>query len=488
MPAFPGAAGRPRRPGASGPQTALVLGGGLAGMLAAAALAPYADEVVVVERDGAPAPGPAGGARRGLPQARHAHMLWSGGAEAIEELLPGTGARWLAAGANRVPVPAAMVALSPAGWYRLWPESHFLIAASRPLVDAAVRSRLLDLPRVRLLHGAEAVSLLGGAARVCGARVRHADGTHTDVAAALTVDATGRGSRTPRWLAGLGLPSPAPEVVDPGVAYATRRYRAPLPTRGWPVVTIQPEAGAGGPARYAAILPVENDEWLVSLSGSRGANPTCANEDFEPFARRLRSPLAADLLARAEPLSDVIVTRATANRRHRYEHRRMPEGFLVLGDAACALNPVYGHGMSVAALGALALRDAAARAEGVGGPGFTRRAQRALAAPATAAWLLATGADMGLPGCRGRAPGAVDRIANRYVSRLVHTATGDHTVTRALTQVMTLRSGVGTLFGPRVLWAAARGPGRPALDGPPLPAAMADLLARDPLPGGPAPR
>ncbi|MEV4195268.1 hypothetical protein AB0J65_28340, partial [Streptomyces toxytricini] len=89
---------------------------------------------------------------------------------------------------------------------------------------------------------------------------------------------------------------------------------------------------------------------------------------------------------------------------------------------------------------------------------------------------------------RGRAPGAVDRLANRYVGRLVHTATGDHTVTRALTQVMTLRSGVGTLFGPRVLWAAARGPGRPALDGPPLPAAMADLLDRDPLPGRPGPR
>ncbi|MEU6868637.1 pyridine nucleotide-disulfide oxidoreductase [Streptomyces sp. NPDC046876] len=487
----------PRRGGsASGPRTVLVLGAGLAGLLAAAALAPYADDVLVVERDApdpasvpdpARAPAPAGGtraARRGLPQARHAHMLWSGGADAIEALLPGTTAAWLGAGANRVPVPAAMVALSPGGWYRLWPESHYLIAASRPLIDAGVRSRLLAAhPNVRFLYGAQPTALVGCASRVHGARIRCADGTHTEVPACVVVDATGRGSRASHWLAALGLPPVACETIDPGVAYATRRYRAPAPTKDWPVVTVQADARLGGPGRFGTVLPVENDEWLVSVCGSRGGNPTSRNEDFEPFARGLRSPLVADLIARAEPLSDVVLTRSTANRRFRYEKMRLPAGFLVLGDAACALNPVYGHGLSVAAQGALAVRDTAAKAAGrIGSPGFTRRAQRALARPAAAAWLLASGGDLHFPGCTGKSPTALDDLAQRYINRLIHTATGNHTATTALTEVMTLRSGAGTLLGPRVVWAAVTGPGQPRLSGPPLPPAVAEVLSRDPLP------
>ncbi len=191
----------------------------------------------------------------------------------------------------------------------------------------------------------------------------------------------------------------------------------------------------------------------------------------------------ADLIARAEPLSDVVLTRSTVNRRFRYEKARMPDGFLVLGDAACALNPVYGHGMSVAALGALALRDTAAKAGRIDVPGFTRRAQRALAGPAAAAWLLASGGDIYFPDCRGKSPTTLDTLANRYINRLIHTATGDHTTTAALTRVMTLRSGAGTLFDPRVVWAALKGPGRPRLTGPPLPPAVAEVLARDPLRG-----
>jgi len=193
-------------------------------MLAARALAGPADRVVVVERDELPtAPAP----RRGLPQARHAHMLWSGGVLAMERLLPGITRALLDVGARRAPVTTDMVVLSPRGWFRRWPESHHVILASRDLLDATVRARVLADDRIELLAGTEVLGLTGDARAVTGVRVRERDGRERTLAAGLVVDATGRGSKAPRWLTGLGLPAPERREIDSGLAYASRLSLAP---------------------------------------------------------------------------------------------------------------------------------------------------------------------------------------------------------------------------------------------------------------------
>ncbi|WP_327303603.1 FAD-dependent monooxygenase [Streptomyces sp. NBC_01298] len=451
----------------------LVLGGGFAGMAAAAALAPHARTITIIERDELPA-GPE--ARRGLPQAAHAHMFWSGGADAIEALLPGTQNAWMDAGANRVPIPTGMVSLSPGGWYRLWPESHYLIAASRDLIDWGVRGRLGTLPNVQIMWGTEPIALLGDASRIRGARVRGRDGAEREVKAKLVIDATGRTSRGPHWLSALGVQHIPVETVDAGVTYATARIKAPTPTAHWPVINIQADPRLGRPGKVATILPIEHDEWIVSLSGTRGASPTNRAEDFETYARNTRSPLVADLLAAAGPIDSVVVTRTTANRRYRYEKaRRLPDGFLAIGDAATALNPVYGHGLSVAALSALALQRVAER-RGIAERGFTKLARRAMARPAAGAWMLATAQDARFPGAEGKRVTVADNVANWYVNRLIYTATGDITVTTALTDLMTLKKGPLALANPRVLLAALCGPQMRSLPGPPLPPATAALL------------
>ncbi|MEU6314412.1 pyridine nucleotide-disulfide oxidoreductase [Streptomyces sp. NPDC047014] len=444
---------------------ALVLGGGLAGSLAAAALAPYCDSVVIVERHALPdEPRP----RRGLPQARHAHMLWAGGADAIEALLPGTTALWTARGARRVSLPNGMVSLSPGGWYRrCWPEVQYLISASRDLLDWGVRTRLLDDPRVTLLTGTEPLRLLGTASRVTGATVRRPDGSTADLEAELVVDAMGRTSPGTGWLAALGVPEVPETVIDAGVTYASRRYRAPRVPADWPVINIQADSRLPMAGRAATILPIEDGAWLVSVSGTRGGEPSSDEARFEEFTQRLRSPLVAEYLARAEPAGPVTVTRTTANRRRHFEKVRMPEGFLAIGEAATSLNPVYGHGMSVAAQSARALHALAARQD-IAARGFARRAQRAIGRPAAAAWLLGADQDILFPGAEGRRPTRADRLAGRYVHRLIRTACSDLTVVRALTDVMTLQTGAAALAHPKVLLAALRGPRLPALDGPAL--------------------
>ncbi|MCX5294888.1 pyridine nucleotide-disulfide oxidoreductase [Streptomyces sp. NBC_00193] len=465
--------------GATGTTRAVILGGSLAGTLAAAALAPHFVDILILERDkelpDTAAPRPR------LPQAAHSHMLWSGGADAIEALLPGTTDRWLKAGAHRVPIPNGMVSYSAAGWFRRWTETHYLIGASRDLIDWGIRTAALAIPNVSVRTGVTVTALAGSASKVCGVHVRSEDGEESVLDADLVVDATGRGSKVLEWLQQIGAPTVSETVVDAGVRYASRRYRAPQGAESdWPVIHIQADPREGKPGQVVSIIPIEDGQWHVSLSGTRGAEPSADESLFEEFAGGVRHPLAAEFLARAEPISDVVVYGRTANRQRRFDKAAMPAGFVVLGDAATSLNPVYGHGMSAAALGALALRDTAAKMP-VTAPKFAARAQKAMARPAAAAWLLAVGQDRFYPGAVGKAPNLADKLAARYVHRLSHTAIGNFLVVKALTDVMTMQKPASVLGTPDVLIAAARGLRKPLLDGPALTTREQSILDREPL-------
>jgi 2-polyprenyl-6-methoxyphenol hydroxylase-like FAD-dependent oxidoreductase len=448
--------------------TAVVLGGSLAGLLAARALSAGGARVTVVERDALPdGPEP----RKGLPQARHVHQLWSGGARALEELLPGAIGRLRAAGAGRLPMTTDMVALSPYGWYRRWAESAFMLSASRDLLDSVVRRLVLADGRIELVQRAEAAGLTGTGGAVTGVRLRAHDDTERTLTADLVVDATGRGSRATRWLAGLGLPGVERREVDSGLVYASRLYRAPEAAReGFPIVSIVPDPRGTGTGRGGVLMPIEDGRWIVTLFGGRGDEPPVTAAGFERYAREeLRHPVIGELLGGgAEPLGEVTGTRTTANRRHFFERMPVwPENFVVLGDAVCALNPVYGHGMAVAARSALALREVVRR-HGVGAPGVSRRAQKAVGRTVQAAWDLAIGSDVFYPGATGSGPTLRDRVTAAYVGRLLYTATGNGRIARRVTDVTALERGAEVLLAPSVLVAALAGPLKPPLGGPPL--------------------
>ncbi|MCI0383125.1 NAD(P)/FAD-dependent oxidoreductase [Streptomyces sp. CNQ085] len=448
-------------------RSAIVLGGSLAGMLAARALADFA-AVTVVERDTLPeGPSP----RRGLPQAQHTHVLWSGGARAVEELLPGTSGLLRGCGAHYVPVPTDMVVLSPRGWFRRWEESHHTLLCSRDLLDWTVRRQVLGHDRVALLDRTTADGLLGDADAVTGVRVRRADGSEDRLAADLVVDATGRASRASSWLRDLGLPAPAERRIDPGLVYASRVFRAPAAVRArgcFPTVIVQADPRRA-PGQGALLIMVEDGRWLATLSGTRGGEPAGDGGAFMDFALEApRHPIVGRLIADAEPLTGVTRTRSTANYRRYYERmRRWPEGFAVLGDALAAYNPSYGHGMSTAAQSAVALRNAVGR-RGWGTPDLARHVQRAVAGPVDAAWILAVGQDVLYPGATEHGPALRDKVSAAYVNRLLHTATGNGWAARRVTDVTSLEHPVSVLGDPRLALAALRGPRRPKLDGPPL--------------------
>ncbi|RDI33123.1 FAD-dependent oxidoreductase [Lentzea flaviverrucosa] len=451
------------------PTHAVVLGGGLAGMLTASVLVRYFDEVTVVERDKLPdGPSP----RSGVPQARHAHLLMSGGARAIESLLPGTLDALFAAGAHRIGVPNALVSLSAQGWVPRFPEMQFIVSCSRGLLDWVVRSQTLRDNKISVLTGTEPVSLLGDRQAVTGVLVEdRISREQISLEADLVVDATGRGSRLPAWLVDFGLPAVHSESVDSGLAYATRIFQAP-PTAasGFPIVNVQANPRDPFPGCTATLLPIEDGKWLVTLSGTRGGEPSTDESEFVSFARSVRNPVVGELIAAAEPLSPVYGSHSTANRRMFFERlKSWPRGLLALGDSVATYNPVYGHGMSVAAQSAQAL-DA-----GLAAGHSAQQVQRGIGKVVDGAWAMATNQDILYPGAVGKPLPLAGRVLQRYVDRLVRTATTEAPVTRAFLDAFTLSAPMANLVRPKMIWATLRGP-RSAAPEPTLTAAERDRV------------
>jgi 2-polyprenyl-6-methoxyphenol hydroxylase-like FAD-dependent oxidoreductase len=453
--------------GDRGGRHAVVVGGSLAGLLAAHVLAGHADRVTLVERDRFPE---GNEPRPGVPQGRHPHVLLQGGQVALESLLPGVLAELRAAGAPRVGMPSDMVLWQSGRWYRRLPATTHIYTGSRAQLEGVVRRRVLANPVISAVQGSDVVALLGDASRVRGVLLRDrsggARGERRELAADLVVDASGSGTKAPRWLMEIGAEAPYEETIDTGLAYASRVYRGKSgvldgETVGYYVYPDPEQVHAGG------ALPLEDGTHLVIVSGLRGDEPPTGDDEFVTYAKRLPHPLLHRWLDESEPLSPPFGYRRTANVRRRYDlPGRRPAGFLATGDALCTFNPIYGQGMAVAAMSAVALRDALADPRRTP---TTRRVQKALLTASRQAWDISAGADRKMPGAVGTAVDGrpADRVADWYLARVQERSPGDPVVGRAFRSVLTLSAPVTALFAPPVARAVLFDPPAPAPTEPP---------------------
>lgn len=448
---------------------AIVMGGSMAGMLAARILADHFDQVTIIERDRYPE---SAISRNGVPQSRHLHVLLERGRLILEQLFPGLTAELIAAGASLVDTAADFALLNPAGWAVQFTSGVGMLACTRALIDLHVRCRLLESAHVRFLSETDVTGLVPdtNVRAIRGVSVRHHaaeasdSNSETTVEGDLIVDASGRGSRTPKWLEGLGYPRVQETVVNAFLGYASRFYRRPagLPAgrQGIFLQAAPPKYNRAGVA-----FPVEGDRWIVTVSGGSRDYPPSDEAGFLEFVRSLRSPILHDLIKDAEPLSPISVHRGAENRiRHFDRMASWPERFLVMGDAACSFNPVYGQGMTAASLSAAALdrclRRQFRRHSSRSLLGLARRFQRQVARLSTLPWILSTSEDLRYSTVEGAQATLTNRLMHRYVDHVLRLSTKSPIVRKRSLKVFHMLQSPATLFHPgtvaRVLWEAAK--------------------------------
>ncbi len=433
---------------------AVVLGASMAGLVAARVLAEFYESVTVVERDELP---DTAANRRGVPQGRHAHALLGRGSLILGDLFPGFGDELVAAG-----VPAfdysdlSKASFSLAG-HRGGTEGRFttvppLYIPSRPLLESLVRRRVRETPNITFLTGHDAGELTSTSSqnRITGVRVVSHDGAgERTVEADLVVDATGRAGRTPAVLEAMGYSRPAEDKVTVHVVYSSQLLRMPPGTLREMLVASTPIPGR---PTGMALFGCEDDTWMFTAFGMAGREPPTEPDDRLAFVEAITPPHVMEALRNAEPLSEICRYRYPENRWRRYDKmKRFPAGLIVIGDAVANFNPIYGQGMTVAALQAVALRDCLSRGES----DLARRYFRAAAKPIGVAWQFATGADLSQPEVEGRRS-LMTRVANSYVDRLLTASETNNAVGEQLIRVTGLIDPPTRLLRPKFMYRVAR--------------------------------
>src|SRR5262245_93973 len=423
----------------------IVIGGSIAGLLAARVLGRHFDRVTVVDRDVLP---DTPVSRRGAPQANHNHVLLLRGRQVMEELFPGLEEALIQDGGLLMDMASELAWLTPYGWGVRFESPLVMMACSRALLEWRLRQMLGGSARITFTIGT-AGGLVIDHGRARG--IRTADG---DIEADLVVDASGRGSSGPRWRESAGSTPPRETVVNAFVGYASRFYRPnPDAARWWKGVYLQ--AAPPDHPRVGVILPIEGGLWHVTLGGGDRQHPPNDESGFLEFARSLRSPALYDAIRGANACSPIFVTRSTENRRRHFESIGMPEGFVVTGDAVCSFNPVYGQGMTTAAIAAQILGasiEATARRTGAPhGNGLPARFQRALAKANSAPWMLATGEDLRYRSTEGAKSDLRTRLMHRYMDAIGRLTTSEPAVRLRLLRAFHMIAPPASLFSPALL-------------------------------------
>lgn len=436
---------------------ALVLGGSLAGLLAARVLADHFERVTIVERDEF---SDQLEARRGTPQANHVHALMPRGRLILEELFPGLHQEMMTWGAPLVDMANDVAWLTPQGWGVNFPSDLQVLSFTRPLLDLHVRRRIAANRRIQIMQSSQMVGFIGDDGDgIAGATVRttSSDGETLDmrIPADLVVDATGRASRAPEWLARIGYPVPEEITINAHLGYASRFYEIPSNFRAdWMGMFVQiapPKRNRGG-----ILFKVEGNRWLVTMIGGGGDYPPKEEVAFLEFARSLPDQAIYEAIRQAKPLSPIRVHRGTENRLRKYDKlSRQPRNFVAVGDSVCAFNPVYAQGMTIAAIEALTL-DACLRKWKPCNKDFGQRFQRQLSKVTAAPWMLATSEDFRYRETEGGHADLTTRLMHAYMDQVLKLATFDTSVRRVLLQAFGMLVPPTALFRPSIVYRVVR--------------------------------
>jgi 2-polyprenyl-6-methoxyphenol hydroxylase-like FAD-dependent oxidoreductase len=433
--------------------TAVVIGGSIGGSAAAAALAQHFQRVVVVERDVLP-DGPE--LRKGAPHAHQYHVLTVGGRQALEDLLPGFTDGAIAAGALSVDPGLAINNGLKVGWLPKVTTGLQMLLGTRYFLEHQLRTRVSSISNVEYRSPLTVVGLTVEDNRATGVVVRNGRDASTtaQLSADLIVDASGRASRAPEWLAEVGFPAPRETTINARWAYTTTYFRPPSDwAPEWQGINLGPTVTGEGitATRGGAMWQQEDGKWVLTAQGVAGDNPPGDEAGMKDYLKSLGPTVFADIIDKVELVAPVVAWRNTANRMRDFAGMATrPEQFVAIGDSVAAYNPIYGQGMASAAFGARELRDSLTRfsqsASGDTLDGFAEEFQRRLQTEIIDdCWAFSTNSDYGVPGVEvDGVPLPKDEIpaGAEFAHRILALATVDEDVARLFVESVQLVRGV----------------------------------------------
>lgn len=398
----------------------IVIGGSVAGLMAAAAASATFDEVTVIDRDVLPdSPEP----RTGVPQSTQVHVILPLGLDRMEELLPGIRQAFIDRGCLEFDQLAQVPMLGETAW-KVRVHSANAVAFRRPLFELVIREHVRALGNVSIRHGSvRGVTLTDDKSRVTGLALR--DGTELD--ADFVIDASGRRTRTPVWLRDAGFQGPTEVQANAYMGYSTQFVKIPdSALDGILGLIAHPEPGH---LKGGILLPADNGVHSLSAVGMMRDYPPRDREGFLDFLDEARSPLLGEIARQSVPVSDVNPYRQDGNLWRRWDTADLPLRLLIVGDAAASFNPVYGQGMTLAASGGVAL--SAALQSGTPLDDLARDVQRRLSTVIDAAFSMSAAVDSSFEGaqCLNYTPPDDDERA--YSAAIEHLTTVDPDVALA---------------------------------------------------------
>ena len=429
-------------------QRAIVVGGGLGGLLAARALSDRFRQIVILDRDSLP-----DGAtpRPGVPQGKHPHALLAGGLKALEQLFPGFGSKLSQAGA--VSIDRGFDILNEIAGQDPWPRIKFgwpTYSMSRPLIELTLRRQVERLTNVRVQGQCRVLNIIcesntGAAKGIC---YKTCDGNVEALQSDLIIDASGNGSLTLEFLKASGRKLPEETSIGINMRYASTLFdRADIKDNYKIAYTLPdaPEENRGG-----LVLPAENGTYQVVLIGRGEDIPPINESEFRRYARDLRTPTVYDAIKHARRVTEIAPYSFTESRwRHFAQISDFPNGLLPFGDAICRFNPVYGQGMSVAAREASLLVDLLGRSDSgllsTLAPDFLTKAEDLIADP----WAMSALPDFIYPETTGVRPKNLEERLN-FQKGLGRLAARDAAVFELLMDVRNLLKPLTVLDDPSI--------------------------------------
>jgi 2-polyprenyl-6-methoxyphenol hydroxylase-like FAD-dependent oxidoreductase len=418
---------------------AVVVGAGMAGLTAARSLANFFERIIVLENDALPKEP---GYRPGTPQCGQIHVLLAGGLKALDRLFPDFKEGLARAGA--VPLRMGYDYRLERPGYDPFPQRDLGIlvySMTRPLLEFTVRQRLGESRNVEVRERCVAQEFIPapGNKAIAAVRYQNSGGTTEILPADLVIDSSGHGRLTLALLHSIGLPLPEETTIGVDMGYATALFdisEVDLPD--WKGVFTFPDYPRNN--RAALVLLVEGNRWIVSFAGRYDDKPPADCDAFLMYARQLRTPTVYKAIRQARRPSEIVRFGFKASRWRHFEHlEKFPTGLLPFGDAICRFNPVYGQGMSVAALeadvlnGLLAVQSRESDGLATLAPAFFAEAEKLIETP----WSMAAIPDFIDSRTEGQRPADFEEII-KFFAALLRLAAQDAAVHKLYIEVQNL--------------------------------------------------